>query len=249
MSFETLLATIGDAEILLPLIGSLIAGALIGAEREVNGKPAGLRTHTLVCFSSSLMTLVALLMDDWSADLPEGTQIVSDMSRMPHAILTGIGFLGAGVIFREGASVHGLTTAASLWLTAALGITFGTGLLELGVIGTTIALLVLMLLRIAQGLAPLRPQFRLEVMVSADSPLDANRLQALLARQGLRAGPLSLQQDRVSGYRHYKLFVAVRDRQFDAEALAQRIGQEPAVTEIAIIPMEIRPVPAPSRAD
>lgn len=238
MSFASLLATLGDPQILLPLIGSLIAGAAIGAEREVNGKPAGLRTHTLVCFSSALMTLVALLMGEWTTDLTAGTQVVSDMSRMPHAILTGIGFLCAGVIFREGASVHGLTTAASLWLTAALGITFGTGLLEIGVIGTVIALLVLMLLRLARGLAPLRLMYRLKVTVQQDGTLDAATLRSLLARRGIKAGSLALQHDRGAGQRHYRLAVTLADEGHDPERLAELISADPCVIAVSLDPVD-----------
>ncbi len=238
MTLDSLIATIRDGSIMLPLAGSLLAGALIGGEREVHGKPAGLRTHTLVCFSSALMTLLALRMHEWVSVLPSGTQIVSDMSRMPHAILTGIGFLGAGVIFREGASVKGLTTAASLWLTAALGIVFGTGLLELATIGTAIALLVLMLMRLVQRLTPPRPVVRLEVRVNADSSFDRRRLETLLAAQGLRAGVLSLRQDRVSGRRHYMLLASARDLKFDCEKLAQALAEDPVVQELTISPLK-----------
>lgn len=237
MPLDSFLAIVTDGDILPPLIGSLIAGALIGGEREINGKAAGLRTHTLVCFASALMTLVALQMGDWSADLPADAQIVTDMSRMPHAILTGIGFLCAGVIFREGASVHGLTTAASLWLTAALGITFGTGLMELGVIGTVIALLVLMLLRLAQALAPPRPSFRLQVTVRDDGGFDGQALERHLDQYGLRAGPMALRHDRTGGLRHYSMPVAVRDRHVHIEALVRRIADDPTVASVSVAPL------------
>lgn len=136
MTLHSLPVAVRDTDVMLPLLCSLFAGALIRAERELHGKPAGVRTHTLVCFASALMTLLGLRMEEWTAALPANAQIVTDMARMPHAILTGIGFPGAGVIFHDGATVQGLTTAASLWLTAVLGIVFGTGLLEVATIGT-----------------------------------------------------------------------------------------------------------------
>ena len=123
----------------LPLAGSLVTGMLIGLDRELHGKPAGLRTHTLVCFASTLLTLAAARQADWVLSLLPGQQVVSDPTRMAHGILTGIGFLGAGVIFREGPSVQGLTTAASLWIAAALGIVFGVGLFGLAVVGAATA--------------------------------------------------------------------------------------------------------------
>lgn len=104
MILDSLLLALRDNDVMLLLLCSVVSGALIGAEREFLGKPAGARTHTLVCFASAFMTLLGLRMAEWTVSFPEGTQIVSDMARMPHAILTGTGFLGAGVIFRSGFS-------------------------------------------------------------------------------------------------------------------------------------------------
>lgn len=238
MTYDSLLETFHDADVMVPLLCSLIAGALIGLEREFQGKPAGLRTHTLVCFASALMTLLGLRMSEWTSALPLDTQIVTDMARMPHAILTGIGFLGAGVIFREGANVQGLTTAASLWLTAALGIVFGAGLTELGTIGTAIALLVLILLRLVQRLTPQKPGFRIEIAVRADGNFDSDRLKAALAGQGLIAGPLSLRLDRASGLRRYVFLASAQDQSVDCERLAQELQADAEVQELLVAPLE-----------
>jgi putative Mg2+ transporter-C (MgtC) family protein len=238
MTFDSLLAALHDGDVMLPLLCSLGAGALIGMEREFQNKPAGLRTHTLVCFASALMTLLGLRMAEWVAVLPADAQIVSDMARMPHAILTGIGFLGAGVIFREGANVQGLTTAASLWLTAALGIVFGTGLLELGTLGTVAALLVLILLRTLQRLTPPRPVVRLELAVTATSDFAGETLKAILAGLGLQAGPLSLRHDRQRDLRHYGLMISAQSASLDCEALARALQADAAVQEFSIVPLE-----------
>ena len=238
MTFDSLVSTALDGRVMLPLLCSVVAGGLIGAEREALGKPAGLRTHTLVCFASALMTLMGLRMAEWSADLPAGTQIVSDMARMPHAILTGVGFLGAGVIFRAGLSVHGLTTAASLWLTASLGIVFGAGLLELATISTAIALGVLILLRTLRHLAPPQPVARIAVAVAADSPFDGARLKTMLTDHHLRAGPLGIELDQASGLRRYTLLAFAYDSQVDVERLARALQREPAVQETSVSPVE-----------
>jgi putative Mg2+ transporter-C (MgtC) family protein len=238
MTFDSLQAALRDGDVMFPLLCSLAAGALIGVEREFQGKPAGLRTHTLVCFASALMTLLGLRMAEWVVVLPPDTQIVSDMARMPHAILTGIGFLGAGVIFREGANVQGLTTAASLWLTAALGIVFGAGLLELGVIGTVTALLVLVLLRSLQRLTPPRPVVRLELAVEDVSDFAGEKLKRVLQEQGLRAGALSLRHDRKQGLRHYGLLISAQSASIDCEALARALQAEGGVQEFSIVPLE-----------
>ncbi|MCG6122244.1 MAG: MgtC/SapB family protein [Microvirga sp.] len=222
---------------MIPLVCSLVAGALVGLEREYQGKPAGLRTHALVCFASALMTLLGLRMSEWTADLPVGTEIVSDMARMPHAILTGIGFLCAGVIFREGATVQGLTTAASLWLTAALGIVFGAGLVELATIGTGIALLVLVLLQVVQCLMPAKPEIRLEVAVSLDSSYDGAALTSDLAAEGLQVTSMAARQDSASGLRRYVMLASGTDRSIDVDRLLRTLQRGGAMQEVAISPL------------
>ncbi|WP_374644572.1 MgtC/SapB family protein [Tabrizicola sp.] len=238
MTPQSLIATLEDQSLMVPLAFSLAAGLLIGIERELRRKPAGLRTHALVCVASALMTLLGLRMEDWAAVLPDGTQIVSDMARMPHAILTGIGFLGAGVIFREGPSVQGLTTAATLWMTAALGIVFGAGLLELGVIGTVAALLVLILFRLVQRVMPPKPVIRLDVVVPATSTLDGTQLTAALAGIGLTAGPISLAQDIGLGLRRYKLMAAGQDQRIDCDAVASALRSTADLQKLTVVPLD-----------
>ena len=238
MTPDSLMDALRDTDMMLPLLCSLIAGALIGVEREFQGKPAGLRTHTLLCFAAALMTLLGLRMAEWTSALSADTQVISDLARMPHATLTGIGFPGAGLIFREGASVHGLTTAASLWLTAALGIVFGTGLLELGTIGTAAALIVLILLRILQRISLRHPAVRLEVTVPADSSYDAAGLESALAALNLKAGPISQRQDRTTGLRHFMLKASSLRATLDGAALARALQTDPQIAAFAITPLE-----------
>jgi putative Mg2+ transporter-C (MgtC) family protein len=238
MTLDSLLAALHDTDVMLPLACSVVSGALIGVEREFQRKPAGLRTHTLVCLASALMTLLGLRMAEWTYGLPADAQIVSDMARMPHAILTGIGFLGAGVIFREGTSVQGLTTAASLWLTAALGIVFGAGMLELGVIGTGIALVVLVLLRALQRLTPPKPRIRLELSTSAEGGFDAAELEALLDTHHLRAGPLSIRHEHETGLRHYTVLVSAQGSGLDGDGLAKLLQARTMVQGFSIIRLE-----------
>src|SRR4029434_7555006 len=114
-----------DVEMLLRILAAVVAGAIIGYERSYHARPAGFRTHTLVCTASSLLMLVTVYEAHWvraAADL-----VRLDPTRMAQGIMTGIGFLGAGVIIKEGLSVRGLTTAASIWITAAIGILAGIG--------------------------------------------------------------------------------------------------------------------------
>jgi len=139
-----------------PLLAAILAGGLIGLEREWRGRAAGFRTHILVCLASALLMEMAVSQGAWRFALIDGAEIVADPTRMAHGVLTGIGFLCAGVIFRTGFSIHGLTTAASLWITSALGLAFGAGLFALGGTATALTLTILVALRIISKRLPAR---------------------------------------------------------------------------------------------
>ncbi len=140
----------------LPILGAVVAGGVIGLEREWRGRAAGFRTHILVSLASALLMLAAMSQADWAFRALPDENIVTDPTRMAHGVLTGIGFLCAGVIFRTGFSIHGLTTAASLWITSALGLLFGAGLYGLGVAGTVVTALILVGLRLISRKLPAR---------------------------------------------------------------------------------------------
>jgi putative Mg2+ transporter-C (MgtC) family protein len=118
----------------------MAAGGAIGLNRDLRGKPAGVRTHSLVAIGAALMTVIVL---EWGGNAADRGQM---LSRTVQGIVTGIGFLGAGVILRpsDGHTVRGLTTAATIWVTAALGIACGVGAWRQAAIATALTLLVLM---------------------------------------------------------------------------------------------------------
>ncbi len=135
------------------LLSALIAGGVIGLERSFHGRPAGFRTHALVCLASSLLMLVTLYQWKWLPGVPLDT-VRTDPTRMAQGIMTGIGFLGAGVIFKEGLSVRGLTTAASIWITAAIGILLGVGFFLPAVLATFFTLATLSIFRWIEARIP-----------------------------------------------------------------------------------------------
>ncbi len=141
-------------DLVWPVLAAMTAGGLIGVERTYHGHPAGFRTHILVCLTSCLLMLAAMHQSTWAFTALSGQTVVIDPTRMSHGLLTGIGFLCAGVIFREGFSVHGLTTAASLWVTSAIGVLFGVGMLHLALLGAGATLAVLAALRLLDAKLP-----------------------------------------------------------------------------------------------
>lgn len=120
-----------DIETAIKLILSFFIGAIIGAEREYNTKTAGLRTMIMIALGSTIFTEISIVM---GVNAPE---------RIASNIVTGIGFLGAGVIFKDGLSISGITTATTIWITAALGMAVGAGEYFLSVAGTVVVLIVL----------------------------------------------------------------------------------------------------------
>jgi putative Mg2+ transporter-C (MgtC) family protein len=127
---------------ILGLLFAVVLGGAIGLEREINGKPAGLRTNIIICLGAAAFTLVAQRL---GLDAP---------GRVTAGIVTGVGFLGAGALIQEGSGVHGLTTAASIWLVASIGVACGTGFYLLAALTTFLALVALF------GLLPLTRKIR-----------------------------------------------------------------------------------------
>ena len=125
------------AVVMIRVIAAVLLGGFLGIERERTGKPAGFRTHILVCLGTALVVLACT----------EVKMSVDGLSRVVQGIVTGIGFIGAGSILKlsEQREIKGLTTAAGLWMTAIIGISVGLGALGLAVIGTVLALVVLSL--------------------------------------------------------------------------------------------------------
>lgn len=131
--------------ILFRLFLSFVVGAIIGIERETHKQPAGLRTHILICMGSTLIMLLSIFIPQTFQNFQNG-----DPSRIAAQVVSGIGFLGAGAIMKFGVSVKGLTTAASIWVIAALGLTIGAGMYTGVIWGTAILLVALVFLDIIE---------------------------------------------------------------------------------------------------
>jgi putative Mg2+ transporter-C (MgtC) family protein len=171
------------AAIALHLVIALGAGAIIGLERSYHGRPAGFRTHSLVCLSSCMLMIVTVYQDTWfSAYSLE--RISVDPTRMAQGIMTGIGFLGAGVIMREGLTVRGLTTAASIWITAGIGIMIGVGFYFPAGIATALTLIVLSVFRWIERIMPIEFYANLTVAFARSAALPEGELRSIVERQG-----------------------------------------------------------------
>ncbi|RJP28676.1 MAG: MgtC/SapB family protein [Candidatus Omnitrophota bacterium] len=133
---------ISDNEVMVRLFLSMLLGGLIGLERQAHRRSAGLRTHIMVSLGSCLIMLTSIYVFDIYM-----TKANVDPGRIAAGVITGIGFLGAGAILREREGVKGLTTAASLWVVAAIGLATGCGFLVASLFTTALSLIVLLILR------------------------------------------------------------------------------------------------------
>ncbi|SEK67986.1 MgtC/SapB family protein [Nitrosovibrio tenuis] len=176
--------------VILHLVGAVVAGGFIGLERTFHGHPAGFRTHALVCLASSLLMLVAL--HEWRS-LPGFSldSMRTDPMRMAQGIMTGIGFLGAGVIFKEGLSVRGLTTAASIWITAAIGIMLGIGFYFPAVLGTVFTLGILSLFRVLEDRIPRQKYAQYHVSFDRNNVMSETLVRKLLTDHGFEIANMS----------------------------------------------------------
>ena len=213
---------------------ALLAGSLIGWERTFHGRPAGFRTHSLVCLTSSMLMLVTLHQDAWlPLALNDATR--TDPTRMAQGIMTGIGFLGAGVIYKEGATVHGLTTAASIWMTSAIGILFGVGFYLPGALGTVGALGILAGFRWLEARMPAMVYAYHHVRFRRSDLMPEPDVRALLAQHGFTISNMEYRVLDDGKLFEYRMVIRSNDGSNTAR-LADTLRQLDIVREFRIAP-------------
>jgi putative Mg2+ transporter-C (MgtC) family protein len=210
-------------DVLLRLTLAAVLGGAVGLEREIREREAGLRTHLLVSVGSALFFLVsAYAWTDWRFSSESG--LVFDPTRIAAQIVTGVGFLGAGAIIRQGLSVRGLTTAATLWLVAAIGMASGAGYWEAAIIATVGALATLWPLRIVAHrlLVRIRPEDEQRLVVDLAGQQGAAKVLASLEDLGGRVSQFQLSESRDG--RELVLTVEFPS-QVEASAVAGRLAE------------------------
>jgi putative Mg2+ transporter-C (MgtC) family protein len=220
-----------ELELVLRLLLAAVLAGAIGLEREIRDQPAGFRTHMLVALGACLFALVSAY--GWVPFVEENpnVQIRVDPTRIAAQIVTGIGFLGAGAILRSGMSVRGLTTAASLWVVAAIGTAVGLGAYVLGAATTVVALLTLLFLRplrtrLVRGIKPDHEEY----VVRAGAELQIERLIADVSHAGLRIDNLRIDEED-AGEREIVLLLRIPSSQRPEDA-AGVLARTPGVRNV-----------------
>jgi putative Mg2+ transporter-C (MgtC) family protein len=221
-------------EMILRLLAALASGALVGYERSFHGRPAGLRTHVLVCLASAVLMLVTVYEDEW-VRTPGESRL--DPTRMAQGIMTGIGFLGAGVIVKEGLTVRGLTTAASIWITAAIGVLAGVGLYLPMVAAVILTLIVLSVFRWVENHVPTQAYYHFDVQYTREGDLSEEGMRALLGKLGFSVANFSYRLEGVGRERllRHKMTLQTTDRGAAAR-LARWLEENQTVLEFRLSP-------------
>ena len=222
------------ARILVHLIGALVAGGAIGMERTFQARPAGNPTHALVCLASSLLMLATLYQDLWLPHSSSG-EFRSDPIRMGQGIMTGIGFLGAGVIFREGITVRGLTTAASIWVTAAIGIMIGIGFYMPAVAATLLTLAALTVLRWLEDRMPAQSYANHVLSFAREDVMPENEVRELMQVHHFKIVSLSYRTADDGSSFEYRMVIRTADTR-NFSALAAALLQSPRIRSFRISP-------------
>jgi putative Mg2+ transporter-C (MgtC) family protein len=223
-----------DLEMLARLLAALAAGALIGYERSYHGRPAGFRTHALVCTASSLLMLITVYESHWVSGVAVG-RVQLDPTRMAQGIMTGIGFLGAGVIIREGFSVRGLTTAASIWITAAIGILAGIGFYFPLVVSVVLTLGVLSLFRWIEARMPSQAYYHFDVRFARSVPMTERQVRDLVEAHGFSIANFSYRLEGEGRIRRHSMVIRSADRA-GAGRLSVALEAMESVVEFRIAP-------------
>jgi putative Mg2+ transporter-C (MgtC) family protein len=220
-------------EMAIRILVALTAGALIGYERSYRGRPAGFRTHALVCMASSMLMLITVYEAHWVRATDESVHL--DPTRMAQGIMTGIGFLGAGVIMQEGLSVRGLTTAASIWITAAIGILAGIGFYFPMALSVVLVLGVLSTFRWIEARMPTQAYYHFEVRFARNGDINERQIRDLVAQHAFTIANFSYRLDAEGRVRRYSMTIASADRSA-AGRLAVALEGDEFVQEFRISP-------------
>ena len=219
-------------EMVFRLLAAVLVGGLIGLERSYHGRPAGFRTHTLVCTASSLLMLVTVYEALWFT--PQvSVRVALDPTRMAQGIMTGIGFLGAGVIVKEGLSVRGLTTAASIWITAAIGILMGIGFYFPAIVATMLTLGTLSLFRWIESKMPNQVFSHFSVRFLRDKVMPETLLRELMRDHGFKVISLVYRLSSEGKYFEYRGVVSTLD-EINVRKLSETLRANEGVVEFRL---------------
>ena len=219
-----------STEIAIRLAFTLLAGAVIGFNRDEHGRPAGLRTTLLVCLAAATVMIQTNLLLGTGGRAPDSF-VTFDVMRLPLGVLSGIGFIGGGVILKRGDLVRGVTTAATMWFVTILGLCFGGGEIGLGLVSLALGIVVLWGLERIETRIPRERTSSLTVNLDKNGP-DEGRFLAIIDGAGFRVVDLGMSYDRLREERIYECKILWRShrREVVYPPFLEDLTREPGVS-------------------
>ncbi len=206
----------------LQVLLSLILGFAIGFERKIRSKEAGIRTHTIVCVGACLFMIVSRNI------------IGGDPSRIAAQIVSGIGFIGAGMIFYNKQAVHGLTTAAGIWATAAIGMAVGAGLWAISIIASLVIILVQYVMHLPFQIFQVRHQYKINVQFECVDGKEKDKVLKLFSAKAFSSIKATRKEDKLQ-------YIAVinLDKEFSADKIYEVLHENDFIISISLVDDEI----------
>lgn len=223
--------------IFLHLLGAALLGAAIGYERSYHGRAAGMRTYALVCFASAALVVINGYPQYWFGGAPAPVfPLHNDPTRVIQGIVTGIGFLGAGMIIREGFSIRGLSTAASIWVTAAVGILVGIGFYGAAIAGGVLTLVTMGGVRWIESRLPQQTLTHCHIRYSREAAPGENALRQLAEQHGFSVVEMSYKLGEGGSWFEYQLTLRSYGKGM-TDQLARTLAADPLVREFKLSPL------------
>jgi putative Mg2+ transporter-C (MgtC) family protein len=208
---------ISQYEMILRLLLGAVIGGIIGYERQVHGRPAGFRTHILVCVACVLLMNASGYYH--SLGVSEPAYLRADPGRIAAGAITGVGFIGAGVVLRTGFSIQGLTTAATIWMVSAIGLAVGEGLYLAGIVTTGITMFALVVLRKVESRMP-KLYSRVLTIVTGDN-VEEDDIIAVLTKHDVHISNVDYEQCSISETTTYNYAVSFYNKKLIKSILGE----------------------------
>jgi putative Mg2+ transporter-C (MgtC) family protein len=208
---------ISQYEMILRLLLGAVIGGIIGYERQVHGRPAGFRTHILVCVACVLLMNASGYYH--SLGVSEPAYLRADPGRIAAGAITGVGFIGAGVVLRTGFSIQGLTTAATIWMVSAIGLAVGEGLYLAGIVTTGITMFALVVLRRIESRMP-KLYSRVLTIVTGDN-VEEDDIIAVLTKHDVHISNVDYEQCSISETTTYNYAVSFYNKKLIKSILGE----------------------------
>jgi putative Mg2+ transporter-C (MgtC) family protein len=226
-----------NAFIGLNLLGAMLLGMAVGYERSYNGRAAGMRTYGLVCMASTALTIFVGFAPLWYGGASH--DMIPDATRVVGGVVTGIGFLCAGVISKEGLNITGLTTAASIWAASAVGVLLGVGFYASALVLAALCMLSMTLVHQIEKTLPGRASFDVTLTFRRDAAPEFDELAGVAKAHGYRAvpGSFSFSFSDNNPVWHFCVVALDRSRSTSPAQLAHELAKSEDITCFSIVPM------------